>query len=379
MEIQQQMTTDICIYSATLIYLTNCIFSASIRWFHMCHPFDQHADYFYPARRVLTVDYLIPLMLIPTLFYGTEPDSSLLLHSFFAIFYPASFSLLFRTFFSFTLPFSIRHLLQPISALVYLLVLSVLVLIPEQQTEAYYPLLKTASVVIALGSLAHQLVVMRRLDKRIKEFYESQYSNDDNFPAHFAKQMLVGATTISVLTLLPLFVHHASVLIIIMLLFSILQTYFLLIFLHPHRKGATAFIAQEHELEVEDAVLKETQEKADAARVASEHKEAQLYEKLLPRIDKVLVEDKLYLKPNLTIADVATAIGSNRTYTSMVFNKAHGSFLNYVNKLRIEHVLRLREEHADWKQNDIYLSSGFNTRASYIKWMNIYMENLPKD
>lgn len=37
-------------YTACLIYILSSVICGVIRWFHMCHPYDRNADYFYPGR-----------------------------------------------------------------------------------------------------------------------------------------------------------------------------------------------------------------------------------------------------------------------------------------------------------------------------------------
>ena len=46
------------LYSAgCLIFITTGAVCAYIRWNHMCRPFCENADYFYPARKLVTLFY----------------------------------------------------------------------------------------------------------------------------------------------------------------------------------------------------------------------------------------------------------------------------------------------------------------------------------
>ena len=42
---------------ACYTYILSGVICAIVRWFHMCRPFDQRSDYFYPARRQVTFFY----------------------------------------------------------------------------------------------------------------------------------------------------------------------------------------------------------------------------------------------------------------------------------------------------------------------------------
>ena len=59
-------STDYMLYAdACLAYMVTAVVCAVIRWRHMCHPYDEQADYFYPARRQVTFFYAVNLMQFP--------------------------------------------------------------------------------------------------------------------------------------------------------------------------------------------------------------------------------------------------------------------------------------------------------------------------
>ena len=56
-------STDYMLYAdACLAYMVTAVVCAVIRWRHMCHPYDEQADYFYPARRQVTFFYAVSPM-----------------------------------------------------------------------------------------------------------------------------------------------------------------------------------------------------------------------------------------------------------------------------------------------------------------------------
>lgn len=59
---------------------------------------------------------------------------------------------------------------------------------------------------------------------------------------------------------------------------------------------------------------------------------------LMNKIGKALREEKIFTNPHLTIQDLASAVGSNRTYVSNCINRRTGlSFSQYVARYRVEH------------------------------------------
>ena len=62
------------IYSiACTVYVTTCLMFAAVRWFHVCPDTKKQKDYYYPARRVVTLFYLTGIVLVP---YILAPQSS---------------------------------------------------------------------------------------------------------------------------------------------------------------------------------------------------------------------------------------------------------------------------------------------------------------
>lgn len=76
-------------YSATLIAIVTSVIVAIVRWFHLCHPYDQNPDYFYPSRRFVTGYFFAVLLLTPYLFHWDSPDTWLFTRCFYIIYIPS--------------------------------------------------------------------------------------------------------------------------------------------------------------------------------------------------------------------------------------------------------------------------------------------------
>lgn len=85
------------------------------------------------------------------------------------------------------------------------------------------------------------------------------------------------------------------------------------------------------------------------------------------RISLLFDKDQIFLNPNLKVSDIATAIGTNRTYVSEFFNKEEEcSFYDYVNRARIEYACTLLDG-SDANIMKIAELSGFNSSQSFIR------------
>ena len=83
--------------------------------------------------------------------------------------------------------------------------------------------------------------------------------------------------------------------------------------------------------------------------------------------ESVMEREKLYLNPDLTLPELASAMGTNRTYVSNYISQVIGmSFYDYINQLRIERsVLALFDEHPDYTIEHVARESGFASMSTF--------------
>ncbi len=93
---------------------------------------------------------------------------------------------------------------------------------------------------------------------------------------------------------------------------------------------------------------------------------------LLSKMVKLMEKDKLYLKPDLKVSDLASILNTNRTYISRTINRELGiSFCEWTNKYRVEYAKQLldsyRESNSKVYMKEILLQSGFVSEASFFR------------
>ena len=93
---------------------------------------------------------------------------------------------------------------------------------------------------------------------------------------------------------------------------------------------------------------------------------------LIPKIDNLMRTNQLYTNSNLTILDLAAAVGSNRTYVSAAINRTYGvSFSLYVAKQRVEYAKMILADHRYTSDKaaiaDAYALSGFASKQSFYR------------
>lgn len=102
---------------------------------------------------------------------------------------------------------------------------------------------------------------------------------------------------------------------------------------------------------------------------AEEHSPNQRDEMLKTRLEHVLVEDKIYLNPKITLGEVALAIGSNKTYLSdYINNTLHTTFYDFINTYRITEARLIIEAMPQEGRKSMAVvaeMSGFNSLSTF--------------
>lgn len=179
--------------------------------------------------------------------------------------------------------------------------------------------------VFAIGVLIVLFVGIRRI-RRYNRLIDSIYADNDD-------KRLYGITTILILMVLTgvvSFVANAVGRFVFLsseIPFAVLACFFSgLLYLLCYR----GFVQQ---FSFADIAQEECEETAD-------HVPQESYSNLLQRID----DERLYLQPGLTLAELAQQLGTNRTMLSKLVNEETGMpFAEFINRKRIAYVRRLEK------------------------------------
>ena len=84
-------------------------------------------------------------------------------------------------------------------------------------------------------------------------------------------------------------------------------------------------------------------------------------------MERVVEEEKLYHKQDLTLADIALELKTNRTYVSNYLSHVRQqTFYDYINQVRIEKVsVPLLREHPEYTLDYIAAQSGFASISTF--------------
>ena len=84
-------------------------------------------------------------------------------------------------------------------------------------------------------------------------------------------------------------------------------------------------------------------------------------------LERIVEEQQLYLVKNLTLTDLAAAMGTNRTYVSNYLSQVRGqAFYDYINQIRIEKKsVPLLREHPEYTLDYVANESGFASISTF--------------
>jgi AraC-like DNA-binding protein len=130
------------------------------------------------------------------------------------------------------------------------------------------------------------------------------------------------------------------------------------------------YVHRIHEIKIRQlmnlAVVTEKEEKADGLEISDE-KEIK-YEKIYLRIMAYFEDRQPYLRPEFTLANMASDLNINTAYLSKVISiKGNMNFNQFVNFYRINKVKEMIRNNPQYTLQYIYLSSGFNSQSSFNK------------
>lgn len=80
---------------------------------------------------------------------------------------------------------------------------------------------------------------------------------------------------------------------------------------------------------------------------------------------EAMKREKLYMKPHLTLGELAERLGTNRTYLSRYFNQSqHKTFFEYINAMRIKIAVDMLER-TNYTLDVVAEKSGFNSLSTF--------------
>lgn len=105
-----------------------------------------------------------------------------------------------------------------------------------------------------------------------------------------------------------------------------------------------------------------------------------LYDDLYERMEHLLKEEQIFRNSDLRLNDLASHLGTNRTYVSrLIKNKENSNFCDYINSHRIKYAKQLlsSQESEQMTLDEIALKAGFSSKSSFYRVFTKMEETSP--
>lgn len=341
-------------YSVNLVYIVTALYGWLLKRFFVPEAYKDDVKELYPARRSVAGFYLLQLFELPYLIKVCQPE---------ALFYVNGAGLL--VFSSFMLVMVENYFyIQGYSIHKRLLFLFpmwacwVALIVPVFEKSLFTPNYQMVMTIIVLVVFAGYMFMLdrfrRRLMQRVREVDEDEFSNEEDFPVKFAKSVRLLPMALCLLLFVNFLLNDFTIKIIRDIIFTVVDVWFAIYTLNPHRKLK--------QLPKELQVEQEEKEEVPAHRRVTDKQGKEMEAKMLELIKR----EKLYLEDHFTLTDLVKRMNTNKTYLSEVIaHSEYGSFYQLINTLRIDHSCHILKENSTLKMEQVALASGFSSGSAF--------------
>ena len=368
------------IYSiACTAYVVTCLVFAAVRWFHVCPGAKENKSYYHPDRKLLTLFYAVPIILLPYVLNPASHASWLLVKGYYPLTHFFYCAVLLFNYFGKVRQWR-RWLSSGIAASVLVSIAAALLLavslMPECKiNEAWEHTLNSIIIAVGLLMTIYCGVAVWQVWQWIHEYSTDNFSNIDDFPLPYARGVIVIPIIHALLIWPMVLLDSPNWLAIMQLLLAVFNIFFLISALPSKRKGnpLEQMIEDNREADNEE-VLEQTLPTEEHPEMTEQRpKERQMdipeqtRQKIADGIEKALVRQRLYLNPNLRLKEVVDVCGYSQAYVSRVLREQYGGFFDYVNILRCRHVDEYIARHPEVTKEEAIIKSGFKDRQNYYR------------
>lgn len=336
----------------------------------MCRPFNKNPRYYYPGRPFVLGVCLSSLLLLPYALNPESIDSWYLARVFFLPVCIYHFTILLFVFFGNIMKW--ERWRGPMLAIGMPMFAGLLIAVffavwegDQIGTVIDEVVVKSTIWIVGIIISVMCLTIVTVVFIWAARFDRNEYSNREDLPVNTARKWVALVSVNMIAAWSTVFFCSRMTMEIVQLFFSVAQVVFIIIALHPQRQ----LIPEDPQTEAEAETETETERTVSPSPAGEQMYQRTISPKtrqeILDAIHTVVVEQKAFLDPHLTLQDVATRTGYNRTYITGLIKSEYGGFFTYINHLRLNHVEDYQKANPDATIQEAALESGFNSRQAY--------------
>lgn len=357
------------LFSVTLVYVVVCIYGWLLKCFYVPAAYKEVFGELYPARYSLANMYMMQVCELPFLFYLGRPEVLFCVNASSMLFIISYLVILVKGYFflDFYTPGRLMFFQHPISICWIVLMLPVLGII--EFTPMFKTVMTIVVMVLAVGYIAHLDRCRVRLIRIIRELDEDEFSSTDDFPSMFARSIKWLPFIVCVILIVTFLSNDYYVKMVRDIIFIVINVWFAIITLNPHRKTKKLPLELKKKDDVEEAT-------APVKYRLSEKYCKEMEDKLI----NIIREKKIYLEEHITMNDLTEIMHTNKNYLSEVIARSeYQSFYRLINTLRIDHACDMLKEDPSIKLEMVALASGFSSGSAFSQVFKRLKDISPKE
>lgn len=244
-----------------------------------------------------------------------------------------------------------------------------------------------AALVQLVGISAFAVLGFRKYHQRLREFY----SDADDKSIHTDNKILLWCLftiPLSLILIITEFKFWEKYRLFASLFFVAWAVVFFALLYYTSQKKHTVdnFVQDLQQADFDEKnycemVAEESDESnTDSTEVPDKQVSAEVLQRLALLLTKLVDEEKIYLKSDLRLDEVARLMFTNRVYVSKTIKeKYHCSFSDYINRKRIDFSMELMRLEPNMTQDKIAEKSGFINAQSYSRTFKKMIGVPPKE
>ena len=222
---------------ACFAYIIIGVMGAVVRWCHMCHPYDEQGDYFYPARRQVSFFYAAVVMQLPYVFCPMDTDVWFYIRAWGIIYYPICFAMVYHRYFRLG-KMNRNWLSRLFFGVPFLLLFTMLFFVLFGKGDVFGAYHRVwLGCAAGLGMLLSLRFVQEGwwLQKKMSEYHNQNFSNESDFPYAFANKVIYFPVVWFVLLWIIFISGSHWFKLMVDLVFAVWMVKFLCTILHPNK------------------------------------------------------------------------------------------------------------------------------------------------
>lgn len=356
------VNSSLFLYSATLSFFVVGLFCAYTKWKHVCLPYRANPEFYYPNRWKWIFTYSMSIILIGCIVQPNNPDNWIAARCYCLMATPNIIVTGVIKHCSQIKKLEARLVIISNIPIAFQLIITALGWLNRGILQTYES--EILCIVGILGAL-FSIIIMRTLfwlKEQMRIFYENKYSNEEEFPTNFAKEIIPKIITTLPIIWLTFITKNTYVMGVTFILMAIAYVFYLNYVLECHIQEIPA----EYQPKGSTNPITEADEMAESLN-EDEGLATKPNEGFEEHLRQVMETEKPYLNANLTIMELAHILNTNVPTLRNVSKQNYGSFIKMVNSYRLAHAKELHKQHPEYSKQAIAEDSGFGSYRSLLR------------